>query len=87
MAFRAATIPAVLSMLALAVLHFGLAAGAHAEADGAADVDAYVDGWGPAIGSVAPVIDAPDHSGAPRTLENLRGEHGLLLLFSRSADW
>ncbi|MYB38991.1 MAG: hypothetical protein F4Y26_16730 [Gammaproteobacteria bacterium] len=47
----------------------------------------YQDDWGPAVGSVMPTIDAPDHTGAPRTLGDLTGERGLLLFVNRSADW
>ena len=47
----------------------------------------YADQWGLPIGAVAPVIEAPDHTGAVRTLESLSGERGLLLFLNRSADW
>ncbi len=47
----------------------------------------YGDDWGPALGSQVPKLEANDHTGAPRNLENLAGEQGLLLLLSRSADW
>ena len=43
--------------------------------------------WGPAIASMAPTIAAQDHTGQPQTLASLAGERGLLLVFSRSADW
>ncbi len=49
--------------------------------------DDYATGWGPAIGSALPVLDAPDQSGARRTLADLSGDQGLLLFLSRSADW
>ncbi len=48
---------------------------------------AYVDVWGPPVGSRLPVLEAPDHNGALRTLENLAGREGLLLFLNRSADW
>ena len=47
----------------------------------------YANAWGPAVGATLPVLQAPDQSGAPRNLENLAGEQGLLLFLSRSADW
>jgi len=47
----------------------------------------YHDDWGPAVGSEMPAIDAPDHTGTPRTLGDLTGERGLLLFVNRSADW
>jgi peroxiredoxin len=42
---------------------------------------------GPAIGARIPSFTAIDTDGKQRTLENLRGPRGLVLLFSRSADW
>ncbi|MFB3104461.1 MAG: hypothetical protein ACE1ZA_05980 [Pseudomonadales bacterium] len=47
----------------------------------------YRDDWGPVVGSVLPRLEANDHTGALRNLENLAGEGGLLLLLNRSADW
>ena len=43
---------------------------------------------GPAIGARAPDIgNPPDQTGAPRTLQSLMGQNGLVLFFFRSADW
>ena len=43
---------------------------------------------GPAIGMRAPDIGSPpDQTGAPRTLQSLMGQNGLVLFFFRSADW
>ena len=42
---------------------------------------------GIAVGNKIPSIAAVDQNGHPQTFESLRGKHGLLLLFSRSADW
>jgi peroxiredoxin len=43
---------------------------------------------GPAIGARAPDIGSPpDQTGAPRTLQSLMGQNGLVLSFFRSADW
>lgn len=39
------------------------------------------------VGEKIPPFAAPDQFGHPQTFESLRGKHGLLLLFSRSADW
>ena len=47
----------------------------------------YVDDWGPALGAPLAKLEANDHSGVSRNLDNLAGEQGLLLLLSRSADW
>src|SRR5262245_46706092 len=44
--------------------------------------------FGPRIGVRTPDIGSPpDQSGAPRTLQSLMGENGLVLFFFRSADW
>lgn len=42
---------------------------------------------GPAIGSRIPQFTAVDQDGRSQTFESLRGSKGLVLLFSRSADW
>jgi peroxiredoxin len=43
---------------------------------------------GPAIGARVPDIGSPpDQTGAPRTLQSLMGQNGLVLFFFRSADW
>ena len=47
----------------------------------------YVDAWGPAVATTLPLLEAYDHEGQLRTLENLVGERGLLLSLNRSADW
>lgn len=49
--------------------------------------ETYADEWGPPVGSQIPVLAANDHNGVARTLDNLAGEHGLLLFMVRSADW
>ncbi len=38
-------------------------------------------------GDRIPPISAKDQTGTPQTFDTLKGKHGLLLLFSRSADW
>lgn len=47
----------------------------------------YAEAWGPALGSQLPELAQLDAKGQQRTLADLTGENGLLLLFSRSADW
>jgi peroxiredoxin len=42
---------------------------------------------GPAVGSRIPEFSAVDQDGRRQTCESLRGPKGLVLLFSRSADW
>src|ERR1700687_5151700 len=52
-------------------------------------VEAQNDGFrtGPEIGAKVPDFTLPDQSGRSRSLHDLTGPNGLLLLFSRSADW
>ena len=52
-------------------------------------VQAQNDGYqtGPAIGERVPQFELADQYGHNRTLDDLRGPKGLLLVFSRSADW
>ena len=42
---------------------------------------------GPALGEKVPDFSLPDQHGKHRTLQELMGPQGLLLVFSRSADW
>jgi hypothetical protein len=42
---------------------------------------------GPKIGEKVPVFSLPDQNGKQRSLQQLTGPNGLLLIFSRSADW
>lgn len=42
---------------------------------------------GPAIGERVPEFALPDHNGKQWTLHDLMGPSGLLLVFTRSADW
>ncbi len=61
---------------ALLLLGFGFALPA-----GAAD-------RGPAIGKASPhPLTLSDQSGDPRSRENLTGQRGLIILFTRSFDW
>ena len=57
--------------------------------DWLAFVEAQNDGYrtGPAIGEQVPDFTLPDQYGTQRTLQDLMGPNGLLLVFSRSADW
>jgi hypothetical protein len=52
-------------------------------------VEAQNDGFrtGPAIGEKVPEFTLPDQTGRSRSLHDLVGPNGLLLVFSRSADW
>jgi hypothetical protein len=52
-------------------------------------VEAQNDGYqtGPAIGEKVPDFSLPDQHGKRWALPELMGPHGLLLVFSRSADW
>ncbi|HVA68493.1 MAG TPA: hypothetical protein VNF45_04215 [Candidatus Binataceae bacterium] len=52
-------------------------------------VEAQNDGFrtGPDVGAKVPDFTLPDQSGQNRSLHDLIGPNGLLLLFSRSADW
>lgn len=43
--------------------------------------------FGPAVGDVLPAIEAPDQSGAVRSVALLGGEQGLVLAVTRAADW
>ena len=45
------------------------------------------DSRGPAMGKAIPKFSAPDQNGVTRTLENIKGPKGALIVFSRSADW
>jgi len=47
----------------------------------------YLELWGPAVGTDAPLLAADDQDGNRQTLETLTGTNGLLLVFSRSVDW
>ena len=49
--------------------------------------DGYVDGWGPAVGTKIPRLEAMDQAGRVQSLSSLSGERGLLLFMVRSADW
>jgi len=42
---------------------------------------------GPAIAEKVPRVELSDQNGQRRTLDDLTGPNGLLLVFSRSADW
>ena len=42
---------------------------------------------GPAVGEKIPEFTLPDHNGRPRSLADLSDPNGLLLVFTRSADW
>jgi hypothetical protein len=52
-----------------------------------ADDAGYSEQWGPATGTVLPMLSAQDQSGATRTVADLTGSSGMLLMLVRSADW
>jgi peroxiredoxin len=55
---------------------------------GSLAVTAAAEDLGPPVGVKAPDIGTrPDQTGTPRTLPDLMGKNGLVLMFFRSADW
>jgi cytochrome oxidase Cu insertion factor (SCO1/SenC/PrrC family) len=42
---------------------------------------------GPQVGATVPPLSGTDQFGKPQTLASLSGPKGLMLVFSRSADW
>ena len=46
-----------------------------------------VDRFGPQVGDSVPAFSLVDQHGAARDLQSLMGPDGLMLVFSRSADW
>ena len=67
-------------MLALAV---GTVATAAAQAPPLPDVDRF----GPQVGEIVPSFSLADQNGEARDLQSLMGPSGMMLVFSRSADW
>ncbi len=65
------------------MLALGTASAATAQAPPLPDVD----GLGPQVGDIVPSFSLPDQTGATRDLASLTGPNGLMLVFSRSADW
>lgn len=47
----------------------------------------YADAWGPRLDAPIPMLAAADQNGVGQDLASLTGEHGLLVLFNRSAVW
>jgi hypothetical protein len=45
------------------------------------------DSRGPAVGKAIPKFSGPDQNGVIRTLDNIKGPKGAMIVFSRSADW
>ena len=60
----------------------GLGGSAYAQSD---PVDTTT--LGPQVGETVPDFTLEDHRGETRTLASLYGPRGLMLVFSRSADW
>ena len=46
-----------------------------------------VDRFGPQVGETVPSFTLADQNGEARDLASLMGPNGLMLVFSRSADW
>lgn len=46
-----------------------------------------VDRFGPQVGETVPSFSLVDQHGEARDLRSLTGSDGLMLVFSRSADW
>ncbi len=72
-----------LARIVTLTLLFGFAATALAEAQALPDVDRF----GPQVGDTVPAFSLVDQHGAARDLQSLMGPDGLMLVFSRSADW
>lgn len=64
-------------------LAFATAAAAVAQAPSLPDVDRF----GPQVGETVPSFSLADQNGEMRDLRSLMGPNGLMLVFSRSADW
>ena len=47
----------------------------------------YSDTWGPPVGTSIPAGGFTSHIGETRTFLGLTGDAGLLIFFSRSAEW
>ena len=69
-------------MVTLTLL-FGFVVAAIAAAQTLPDVDRF----GPQVGDSVPSFSLVDQHGAARDLQSLMGPGGLMLVFSRSADW
>ncbi len=70
-------------ILALTLALAFAAATAAAQAPPLPDVDRF----GPRVGETAPSFSLVDQHGAAHDLQSLMGPDGLMLVFSRSADW
>ena len=46
-----------------------------------------VDQFGPQVGDIVPAFSLVDQRGQTRDLDSLMGPNGMMLVFSRSADW
>jgi cytochrome oxidase Cu insertion factor (SCO1/SenC/PrrC family) len=72
-----------LARIVTLTLLFGFAVAAGAAAQTLPDVDRF----GPQVGETVPSFSLVDQRGASRDLQSLAGPNGLMLVFSRSADW
>ena len=87
LSWRTALLVAVAAFTMTACGGSGEATSTAAEPATAEPEASYAAGWGPPIGSVLPVLDAPDQAGQTQTLASLSGDQGMLLFLNRSADW
>ena len=46
-----------------------------------------IDRFGPQVGETVPSFSLADQNGEARDVQSLMGPNGLMLVFSRSADW
>ena len=73
--------------LAVSGLAFGLVAGAAPQQPSTPSMLLNVQTLGPQVGTRVPDFTLLDQQGQSRTLASLMGPEGLMLVFSRSADW
>lgn len=74
-------------LVALACLAVPAVADTTVQQAGTAPRRLAVDRLGPQVGARVPAFSLPDQGGRQRTLASLMGPRGLMLVFSRSADW
>lgn len=71
----------ILSLVAVAAL------ASWSPGSAAAQTPVDVEKVGPQVGARVPDFSGTDQRGRTQTLESLMGREGLMLVFSRSADW
>ena len=78
---------AVVAVVAMVAMTAVVTGGTAATAATAQDPLPEVDRFGPQVGETVPDFSLVDQFGEARTLSSLMGPNGLMLVFSRSADW